>query len=75
MDEPERMNLNCFKAYDIRGKVPEELNEELAWRIGRAYADEIQPGAVVVGPPAARDAVRDMVAHKIRNVLGCSGKA
>ncbi len=43
------MNLSSFKAYDIRGKVPEELNEELAWRIGRAYADEIQPGAVIVG--------------------------
>jgi phosphomannomutase len=43
------MNLNCFKAYDIRGRVPEELNEDTAWRIGRAYADEIQPGKVVVG--------------------------
>jgi phosphomannomutase/phosphoglucomutase len=49
MDEYKRMNLNCFKAYDIRGQVPAELNEDLAWRIGRAYADEIQPGIVVVG--------------------------
>jgi hypothetical protein len=29
--------LTCFKAYDIRGKLGEELNEEIAWRIGRAY--------------------------------------
>lgn len=43
------MNLTCFKAYDIRGRVPDELNDELAWRIGRAYAEEIQPGKVVVG--------------------------
>jgi phosphomannomutase/phosphoglucomutase len=41
--------LSCFKAYDIRGRVPEDIDETLAWRIGRAYADEIQPGKVVVG--------------------------
>ncbi|OGT87538.1 MAG: phosphomannomutase [Gammaproteobacteria bacterium RIFOXYA12_FULL_61_12] len=43
------MTLNCFKAYDIRGQVPGELNERIAWAIGRAYAEEIQPGTVVVG--------------------------
>jgi phosphomannomutase len=41
--------LNCFKAYDIRGRVPDELNEEVAGRIGRAYAEFVQPGTVVVG--------------------------
>ena len=42
--------LVCFKAYDVRGKVPEELNEEMAYKIGRAYVSEIQPqGAVAVG--------------------------
>ena len=30
--------LTCFKAYDIRGRIPDELNEDLAYRIGRAYA-------------------------------------
>ena len=29
--------LTCFKAYDIRGRVPEELDEELAYKIGLAY--------------------------------------
>jgi len=43
------MNLNCFKAYDIRGRLPDELNEDLAWRIGRAYAAFLQPREVVVG--------------------------
>ncbi|MDT9877566.1 hypothetical protein, partial [Enterobacter cloacae] len=28
--------LTSFKAYDIRGKLGEELNEDIAWRIGRA---------------------------------------
>lgn len=41
--------LACFKAYDIRGRVPDELNPELAYRIGRAYGRFIQPGSVVVG--------------------------
>lgn len=41
--------MNCFKAYDIRGKVPEELNEEIAYRVGRAYARFLRPSKVVVG--------------------------
>ncbi len=32
------MGLTCFKAYDIRGKLGEELNEDIVYRIGRAYA-------------------------------------
>ena len=41
--------LSCFKAYDIRGRVPDELNEDIAWRIGRAYAEWLKPQRVVVG--------------------------
>lgn len=41
--------LPAFKAYDVRGKVPSELNPEIAYRIGRAYADEIGPKTVCVG--------------------------
>ncbi|WP_422126399.1 phosphomannomutase [Thioalkalivibrio sulfidiphilus] len=44
------MPLPSFKAYDIRGRIPDELNAELAYRIGRAYARVIQPtGPVAVG--------------------------
>ena len=43
------MNFSCFKAYDIRGRVPEELNEEIAWRIGRAFVAETGARTVVVG--------------------------
>lgn len=42
-------SLSCFKSYDVRGKVPEELNEDIAFRIGRAYAQHLQPKAVAVG--------------------------
>jgi phosphomannomutase len=39
----------CFKAYDVRGRVPGELNEDLAYRIGRAYAAFLSPARVAVG--------------------------
>lgn len=42
-------SLSCFKAYDIRGKVPEELNEDLAYKIGRAFVAELNAESVVVG--------------------------
>ena len=41
--------LTCFKAYDIRGKLGEELNEDIAYRIGRAYGDFLKPKTIVVG--------------------------
>ncbi len=41
--------LECFKAYDVRGRVPDELNEELAYKIGVAYSSIINPGTVIIG--------------------------
>ena len=41
--------LTCFKAYDIRGRVPDELNADIAYAIGRAYAQVVSPKKVVVG--------------------------
>lgn len=41
--------ITCFKAYDVRGKVPSELNEDIAYRIGRAYAEFFNPRQVAVG--------------------------
>jgi len=43
------LKRSAFKAYDIRGKVPDELNEELAYNIGRAYVDLLKAKQVVVG--------------------------
>jgi phosphomannomutase/phosphomannomutase/phosphoglucomutase len=39
----------CFKAYDIRGRIPDELNDDIAYRIGRAFAAYLQPKRVCVG--------------------------
>jgi len=41
--------ISCFKAYDVRGRVPDQLNEDIARRIGRAYAEVVKPRQVVVG--------------------------
>ena len=41
--------LACFKAYDIRGQLGTELNEDIAYRVGRAYAAFLKPKTVVVG--------------------------
>lgn len=42
-------SLSCFKAYDVRGKLGDELNEDIAYRIGRAYAEVLNAKKVVVG--------------------------
>ena len=57
--------LKCFKAYDIRGRVPDDLNVDIAGRIGRAFCELLRPHSVVVGEdirlssPALADALAD----------------
>ncbi len=41
--------LKSFKAYDVRGRIPDELNDTLAYQIGQAYASLVKPKSVVVG--------------------------
>jgi phosphomannomutase len=38
-----------FKAYDLRGRIPTELNPQVAYRVGRAYAEWLKPKRVIVG--------------------------
>src|SRR5271165_4074927 len=38
-----------FKADDLRGRIPDELDEEVAYRVGRGYACFLTPKRVVVG--------------------------
>lgn len=44
-----KVNAGIFKAYDIRGIYPEELNEDVAYAIGRAFATFLKVPTVVVG--------------------------
>ncbi|MGF1548227.1 MAG: phosphomannomutase [Thiotrichales bacterium] len=62
------MKIDCFKAYDVRGRVPEQLNAEIAWRIGRAFAEYFKPLRVAVGydiretsPELARNIAQGLV--------------
>ena len=41
--------MDCFKAYDIRGRIPSELNESIAYRIGAAVADYFNASTIVIG--------------------------
>jgi phosphomannomutase len=41
--------LSSFKAYDIRGKVPQELNVDLAYKIGMAFVKKFDCKTIVVG--------------------------
>ena len=41
--------LTCFKAYDIRGEINVNIDEDVAYRIGRAVAQHFDAGSVVVG--------------------------
>ena len=43
------LGLTCFKAYDVRGKIGEELNDEIAYRIGRAVAQTFNAKTVALG--------------------------
>ncbi|HZF99218.1 MAG TPA: phosphomannomutase, partial [Pseudoxanthomonas sp.] len=68
-------SAKAFKAYDIRGRVPDELNEPLATRIGAAMAELLQPGPVVLGrdvrlsSPALQAALSDGLRGSGREVI------
>ena len=42
-------DLTCFKAYDVRGQLGTEIDNDVAYRVGRAYAQWLKPKTVVVG--------------------------
>jgi phosphomannomutase/phosphomannomutase/phosphoglucomutase len=43
------VKISSFKAYDVRGRLPDELNEDIAYLIGRGYAEFVKPKRVVIG--------------------------
>ena len=68
------MKINCFKAYDVRGRIPDELNEEIAYRIGRAFAQflgQASPGPkkIVLGHDIrlTSEAISAAVANGLRD--------
>jgi len=61
--------INCFKAYDIRGKVPSELDAELAYKIGVAFAKYIDAEKIVIGKDVRRssDAIFDALSRGLND--------
>jgi len=43
------IEITCFKAYDARGQIPGQLNEDIAYRIGNATAEFLKAEKVVIG--------------------------
>jgi phosphomannomutase len=41
--------LTCFKAYDIRGRIGLDIDEDVAYRVGRAVAQHLAAKSIVVG--------------------------
>ena len=58
-------NLTCFKAYDIRGKLGVDLDEKIAYRIGRGVAQVLQATKVVIGYDARETS--PMLANAVAN--------
>ena len=49
MADRQRLTPTIFKAYDVRGVYPDEINEDAAYRIGRAFVQFLDVPSVVVG--------------------------
>jgi phosphomannomutase len=43
------ITIDCFKAYDVRGQIPNQLNPEICYRIGNATAEFLDAKRIVVG--------------------------
>ena len=63
--------IACFKAYDIRGKVPSELNTELAYKIGRAFSKFLGAKKIVIGYDIRKSSVE--ISEALKNGLTDSG--
>ncbi len=69
------LDPKAFKAYDVRGLYPTELDEDGAYRIGRAYVEQFSPAQIAVGrdmrlsSPSMAEAVREGAADAGANVL------
>jgi len=42
------IQIDCFKAYDIRGRIPDQLNADVAYRVGNAMAEFLGAKQIVI---------------------------
>jgi phosphomannomutase len=69
------LDPKAFKAYDVRGLYPDELDEAAAYAVGRAYVEQFSPARIAVGrdmrlsAPSMAAAVREGAADAGAEVL------
>jgi phosphomannomutase len=63
--------IACFKAYDVRGKVPSELNIELAYKIGRAFSKFLGAKKIIIGYDIRKSSIE--ISDALKNGLTDSG--
>jgi phosphomannomutase len=72
---PSVLDPKVFKAYDVRGIYPTEIDEEGAYAVGRAFVEQFEPEKIAVGhdmrvtSPAMAEAVTNGAAAAGANVL------
>jgi len=72
---PSVLDPKVFKAYDVRGIYPTEIDEEGAYAVGRAFVEQFEPEKIAVGhdmrvtSPAMAEAVTNGAATAGANVL------
>ncbi len=73
MQNDKKSRLSCFKAYDVRGRVPDELNEDLAFKIGQAFVTFLNARRVVVGYDI-RLSSKDLVSALSQGLTTCGAE-
>ena len=63
------IQIDCFKAYDIRGRIPDQLNADVAYRIGNATVEYLNASTIVLGRDIrlSSDELADAVAAGIND--------
>tara|TARA_B100001057_G_scaffold497813_1_gene602986 strand:- start:41 stop:1432 length:1392 start_codon:yes stop_codon:yes gene_type:complete len=69
MSETKKTTLNCFKEYDVRGKLGSEFNESIAYRIGRSVSEHLMVETVVIGydARATSKSIADAVSQSVQD--------
>lgn len=49
MENDVSTEITCFKAYDIRGRIPDQLNVDVAYRVANAMAEYLDAKKIVIG--------------------------
>ena len=65
------ISIDCFKAYDVRGQIPNQLNADICYRIGNATAEFLSAKTVVVGRGSCRSCMpqTDFFSYGLRSRL------